>query len=675
MGYGAEKASWSSTKKDWCCEIKGIGCETRTLVNPYNCSVDRKFWEAWSPEKKAYCCTHNGLGCDKFDCDLELVHADTVWCPERKAWCCAVYKKGCYSQAHPAVLPDGYIHETPLAQPSGELPATEARLEPESLGAAPNQLPAQDAPAPCLAKAPVVVHVCNAGATEYNGEYIREDTLPGIVRFAKKGDDYGRRHLLEYLTSPEAPSGWYLRRRLADGTEQTEYSRPTALVVPTDGWQVYTGSAAARDIAQPPTVMGAGTRREVLVVSVSGAGDIGSNGDYVEQESHYTAVGVSRFFTRERDGERHYFLEYRDGRKDPQNPNHSHPAGWYLGYEDTRGASFFAYYVPSDTVPLTGWQLHSKTSEEPAPELKDGGACETKPPGSAGASTATLAASPATSPTRTQVLPPPPPGVPPQFAILTTTTTRTTTTSTTTSTEEDYVGCFKDGTDRDLPISKGNGSLQHCAQACFSGGYMFFGRQFAQECWCGNSYGKYGASSACRCNSNNVGSGVNCVYKLAYPASKVENYVGCFKDGSVQRDLPVNKSHGSLEQCAKACFSEGYTFFGRQFTHECWCGNSYGKYGASSACRCDGDNVGGGVNCVYKLAYLALKAPVQLVAGSAVQALPASGKNMAPGILALTVGTLAVACAAGVLGRVRLATGRRLSERSTYATVMATELL
>merc|ERR1711998_197647 len=64
----------------------------------------------------------------------------------------------------------------------------------------------------------------------------------------------------------------------------------------------------------------------------------------------------------------------------------------------------------------------------------------------------------------------------------------------------DYVGCFKDEKSRDLPVSKGDGkSPATCKALCK--GYSYYALQWKQQCRCGNSYGKYGATSGCKCGT------------------------------------------------------------------------------------------------------------------------------------------------------------------------------
>merc|ERR1712161_29990 len=88
-------------------------------------------------------------------------------------------------------------------------------------------------------------------------------------------------------------------------------------------------------------------------------------------------------------------------------------------------------------------------------------------------------------------------------------------------------------------------------------------------------------------------------------------YVGCFRDrGGGGRALGTYKGSGkSVSQCAQAC--KGYTYLGRQWYGECWCGNSgYDRYGKTGGCNCDGRNAGGWRNCVYE--YIQRKASVDV---------------------------------------------------------------
>ncbi|CAH1779946.1 unnamed protein product [Owenia fusiformis] len=93
------------------------------------------------------------------------------------------------------------------------------------------------------------------------------------------------------------------------------------------------------------------------------------------------------------------------------------------------------------------------------------------------------------------------------------------------------------------------------------------------------------------------------------PASTAGVPIGCFADNPKNRDLPFVPlgNVGGLTQrvCVKHCFDRGYHYAGAQNGKNCYCGNSYGRYGPSTKCnkKCPGEpeaNCGGvNVNFVY----------------------------------------------------------------------------
>merc|ERR1719410_24911 len=81
-----------------------------------------------------------------------------------------------------------------------------------------------------------------------------------------------------------------------------------------------------------------------------------------------------------------------------------------------------------------------------------------------------------------------------------------------------FVGCFRDVVaDRDLPEFRGNTDAASCAQRCQ--GFKYYGRQFNNECFCGNNVGKHGQATECTCARNNQGPFVNCVFLAPGPAT------------------------------------------------------------------------------------------------------------------------------------------------------------
>ncbi len=75
-----------------------------------------------------------------------------------------------------------------------------------------------------------------------------------------------------------------------------------------------------------------------------------------------------------------------------------------------------------------------------------------------------------------------------------------------------YLGCYIDnaGGGRDLPYFAGSMNLNgqsSCLQSCMSAGYQYAGTQYSNECWCSDSYGRYGVDPN-GCNMACAGNGV-----------------------------------------------------------------------------------------------------------------------------------------------------------------------
>ncbi len=77
------------------------------------------------------------------------------------------------------------------------------------------------------------------------------------------------------------------------------------------------------------------------------------------------------------------------------------------------------------------------------------------------------------------------------------------------------------------------------------------------------------------------------------------SYLGCFKDsgdpfGTENRDLNglfVSKSDMTVKKCINLCKSKGFKYAGVEYGSQCFCGNSYGKYGKADNCnmKCSGN--------------------------------------------------------------------------------------
>jgi hypothetical protein len=161
------------------------------------------------------------------------------------------------------------------------------------------------------------------------------------------------------------------------------------------------------------------------------------------------------------------------------------------------------------------------------------------------------------------------------------------------------LGCFADEMTRDLPdeaASGGSMSVEICLIDCAHAGYAYAGVQYGNQCFCGNSYGKYGTATDCnmKCSANSGetcgGVYANSIYKV--PASPPPS-LGCYKDEST-RDLPdqTSLSPVSAETCINTCKQAGYSYAGVQYGSQCFCGNGYGRYGTATDCNmtCNGDS-------------------------------------------------------------------------------------
>lgn len=92
-----------------------------------------------------------------------------------------------------------------------------------------------------------------------------------------------------------------------------------------------------------------------------------------------------------------------------------------------------------------------------------------------------------------------------------------------------YLGCYDDRQeDRAFPFQvpfSFHGALD-CERECTSRNYLYFGRQFKGQCFCGSDYSqivRHGADSGCNCCGENVGGGKQCVWEnTKHPESQAE---------------------------------------------------------------------------------------------------------------------------------------------------------
>ncbi|KAL8855001.1 MAG: hypothetical protein Q9221_000197 [Calogaya cf. arnoldii] len=223
-----------------------------------------------------------------------------------------------------------------------------------------------------------------------------------------------------------------------------------------------------------------------------------------------------------------------------------------------------------------------------------------------------------------------------------------------------HIGCYSEATQgralsgKTPVIPAGGTTLESCEASCQ--GYEYFGVEFANECYCGNTINAgsvrqasddvniNGCSMLCGGNQAEYCGGPNRIdmYQLnasapvptgapttststlsatgsisasatatvpAGPAIKntinTWGYYGCMTEATNGRALsgllnPVGGATLTLELCAAAC--AGYTYFGTEYSGECYCGNSFGagsilanggNDAAASGCSmlCNGDKL------------------------------------------------------------------------------------
>ncbi|KAK5990459.1 WSC domain-containing protein [Cladobotryum mycophilum] len=176
-----------------------------------------------------------------------------------------------------------------------------------------------------------------------------------------------------------------------------------------------------------------------------------------------------------------------------------------------------------------------------------------------------------------------------------------------------WYGCYTEGTNTRALNSKTYAddgmTLETCASFC--AGYTYFGVEYSRECYCGNSLSA-GSVVAASTDCSMICAGANCdycgagsrlsVYSLNAPGSTTGGPTvsttavptstsaatptglpqgwgayGCWVDGAngriLNKQLPDDNAL-TLESCAQACASQGYTIAGAEYSKQCFCGNN-----------------------------------------------------------------------------------------------------
>jgi len=174
-----------------------------------------------------------------------------------------------------------------------------------------------------------------------------------------------------------------------------------------------------------------------------------------------------------------------------------------------------------------------------------------------------------------------------------------------------YLGCFTDNnpTGRLLPSQQyadNNNDNGRCQTDCATGKYVFSGTEYQTECYCGNKpppslYAANEASCSFACSGDPTQDcgGAGGFISIYYDATRYApgngsttatsggpaivktagnyNYIGCYSEATAGRALsgkaPAAPTNGStIQTCETAC--QGYTYFGLEYSNECYCGNA-----------------------------------------------------------------------------------------------------
>ena len=174
-----------------------------------------------------------------------------------------------------------------------------------------------------------------------------------------------------------------------------------------------------------------------------------------------------------------------------------------------------------------------------------------------------------------------------------------------------YIGCYHDNPIwQDLSgkrklLTESTGAISECREFCNGYSSLFFGiQEQGQLCLCGSDFGFFSKSSDCSRIKDGMsgGTAVNAVYRTDPFTAR---YIDCFRDDDTQRDLSIAKgANKTPTDCLNAC--SGYKYFGLQYDGECYCGDSYGRYGEGSCttyCSADMKYICGGTlsNSVFQI--------------------------------------------------------------------------
>ncbi|CAM9947792.1 unnamed protein product [Scytosiphon promiscuus] len=155
----------------------------------------------------------------------------------------------------------------------------------------------------------------------------------------------------------------------------------------------------------------------------------------------------------------------------------------------------------------------------------------------------------------------------------------------------EYVGCFKDAkADRvlDYQYDSPDMTTEVCVNHCSAEGAAYAATQYGYECWCyvrGRSdFDRHEHVPECDmpCQGDEEetcgGYWAFSLYKLDWPAAPVDDpeYVNCYRDDRSDRVMTdkVTRDDMTPAVCREHCLDKGASYYGTQYSSECWCGSS-----------------------------------------------------------------------------------------------------
>ncbi|VDB83101.1 unnamed protein product [Peniophora sp. CBMAI 1063] len=138
-------------------------------------------------------------------------------------------------------------------------------------------------------------------------------------------------------------------------------------------------------------------------------------------------------------------------------------------------------------------------------------------------------------------------------------------------------------------------TIESCVRFCDAQSAIYAGTEFAQECYCGDTFSNGGTNASLTdCNTPCTGNasetcgagGRLSVYwsgeqpppaPVTAPSVGLWVSLGCYNDSTASRSLSVvpaitgGSSNNSIQSCTAACFALGYHLAGAEFADECYC--------------------------------------------------------------------------------------------------------